>query len=132
MGPARVLAVPADGPVDAGILAARAPSGAERLLLRTWQPGTPGPPTRSYLTPDGARWIVESGARLLGIDSFSVDPLDDESLEAHRILLGAGIPILECLDLRQVRPGSYFLIAVPLRLESGDGSPVRALLRPLA
>lgn len=129
VGDAYVVELPGAVAIEPGALEGRVPQGTQRLLIRTWESGA-SLPTRSYLTPDAARWLVEHSVRLLGTDSFSVDPVDDETLEVHRILLGAGIPILEALDLRALRAGFWYLVALPLRLEGGDGSPVRALARP--
>ncbi|MCK4505872.1 MAG: cyclase family protein [Candidatus Aegiribacteria sp.] len=81
------------------------------------------------LTVSAAETAREMGIALLGIDSVSVDP--PESSNAHRIFLEASIPIVENLMLNEIDPGEYLLICLPLRIESGDGSPVRALLQPV-
>lgn len=81
------------------------------------------------LTVSAAEAARKMGITLLGIDSVSVDP--PESSNVHRILLEASIPIVENLWLSEIDPGEYLLICLPLRIESGDGSPVRALLQPL-
>lgn len=73
--------------------------------------------------------LVAGGAVLAGTSSMSMDTGDSD--EAHRILLGAGIPLVENLMLDGVEPGIYTLVCLPLRIEGGDGSPVRAfLVRP--
>jgi arylformamidase len=69
--------------------------------------------------------------RLVGIDTFSVDLVDSKDLRAHQALLGAGIQVLEGLDLSGAAPGDYELVALPLRLVGSDASPVRAALRTL-
>jgi arylformamidase len=70
-----------------------------------------------------ARAVVEHGVRLIGVDRMSVG---DE--EAHRVLLGAGVVIVEGLDLSGVEPGSYDLWCLPLKLVGSDGAPARAIL----
>jgi arylformamidase len=45
------------------------------------------------------------------------------------VLLGAGIIIIEGLDLREVEPGDYELICLPLKVKDGDGAPARVVLR---
>jgi arylformamidase len=80
------------------------------------------------LTASAARLLVESGVRLVGIDYLSVDAFEREDFPVHRILLGAQVLILEGLDLRAVPPGAYELLALPLRLQGGDGAPTRAFL----
>jgi len=79
-----------------------------------------------YITAGAAEFLVQSGVRLVGIDYLSVGG----SPETHRILLGAGIWLLEGLDLSLVNPGNYNLVCLPLKLLQVEGSPVRAVLQP--
>jgi len=85
-------------------------------------------PSFVAFTPDGAEALVSLGARLLGIDYLSVDLFGDQGYPAHRALLGAGIVVLECLDLRTVAPGRYQLACLPLRLDGSEAAPARAVL----
>jgi len=73
--------------------------------------------------------LASAGIILLGTDAPSVDALDDPYLPAHAALYRHGIAILEGLNLSGVPDGLYELAALPLRIEQGDGSPVRAVLR---
>jgi arylformamidase len=82
------------------------------------------------LTPDGAAWLVERGVRLVGADTLSIEPATDD-YPVHRVLLGAGVIIVEGLDLRAAAPGRYQLACLPLRIAGGDGAPARAVLLPL-
>ena len=100
--------------------------GCERLLLRTRSEGRDGP--HGYLTQEAARWLVDQGTRLLGIDGPSVDAEEDDSLPAHRILLEAGVVIVEGLDLNGVPAGTYTLVCMPLKLKDCDGAPARVML----
>jgi arylformamidase len=68
---------------------------------------------------------VDAGVKLVGIDYLSVGGPPS----THRILLGAGIWLLEGLDLSPVGPGNYDLICLPLKLVQTEGSPVRAVVR---
>ena len=81
------------------------------------------------ITAGCARDFVRRSVRLVGTDGLSVDSLDDPKLPAHRILLRAGVVILEGLDLSRVAAGRYELIALPLLIPGADGAPVRAILR---
>lgn len=83
-----------------------------------------------YVSPDAARYLVERGVRTVGVDYLSVGAFREESgRETHRVLLGAGIWIIEGLNLAEVESGEYELICLPLRLVGSDGAPARAVLR---
>lgn len=84
-----------------------------------------------FLGRDAAEKLVRAGALLAGIDALSVSGFREDPAETHRLLLGAGIWILEGICLRGVEPGEYELLCLPLRIEGADGAPARALLRPL-
>ena len=73
------------------------------------------------------RLIVNSGVRLIGVESQSVGAVD-APMPVHLILLGAGVIPLEGLVLEDVDEGDYTLSAFPLNLGDWDGSPVRAVL----
>lgn len=79
------------------------------------------------LDPGAARFLVEAGCRLVGIDAPSVDQAPHAS---HLELLGGGVVILENLTaLEEIGGPRFELIALPLALRGLDGSPVRALAR---
>lgn len=82
----------------------------------------------AYLDKSGAAWIVEKGFRTIGIDAFSVDNFYSKTLPAHQILLSGSVNIVECLELGYVEVGIYFFLCLPLKIESCDGAPARALL----
>lgn len=82
-----------------------------------------------YVSPGAAERLVEQGAKLVGVNYMSVDPYPSETYAAHYALLGAGIVILENVNLRAIQPGWYELAAFPLKIIGCDGSPVRAALR---
>jgi arylformamidase len=84
----------------------------------------------AYLTADAAKYLVESGVKLIGIDYLSIDT--PERNDAHLILLEAGVVILETINLSGVEPGKYELLCLPLKMQGLDGAPVRAVLRLLA
>ncbi len=82
------------------------------------------------VTADGARWLVERGVRLVGIDYLSIAPFD-EAVEPHRVLLAAGVVVVEGLDLTNVPPGDYELLCLPMKVVGADGAPARVVLRDL-
>lgn len=75
----------------------------------------------------GARWLVRKGVQLVGIDYLSVAPYGD-SVPTHRILLEAGVVIVEGLDLSAVTQGRYTIYCLPLKLIGIEGAPARAIL----
>jgi len=80
------------------------------------------------LTPCAAQYLIEKNIKTVGIDYLSVDPYDTTDFPVHTALLSSGITILEGLVLENVPMGNYILSALPLKIEDGDGSPVRAIL----
>jgi arylformamidase len=118
------------GPADFGTID---PSVDTRLLLKTsnsqlwetreFQPGYVG------VTEAGARHLVEHGVKVIGVDYLSVEEYKKPGAPAHRALLGAGVVVIEGLDLREVEPGVYEMYCLPLRIEGADGAPARAVLR---
>ena len=77
-----------------------------------------------------AQYLVDRRVRAVGVDYLSVGGYVHDGVETHRILLGAGIGIMEGLNLASVAPGPYDLICLPLRVAGADGAPARAVLRP--
>lgn len=94
----------------------------ERILLKSGEP-------KLRVTPAMAQAFVAGQVVLVGIDALSIGTMGDEGDEVHRILLAAGICILEGLDLSRVEPGHYELICLPLSLPGADGVPARAIVR---
>lgn len=71
-----------------------------------------------------------SGFRLkgIGLDAISIDQYDNEKFDAHHILLGNEILIVENLcNLEKIRSSSFKLYVFPLRITASDGSPIRAI-----
>ena len=83
------------------------------------------------LSPELVMWLDERGVRLVGIDTPSVDLCHDAVLLSHSAIAARDMAILEGIVLEHVEPGPYTLIALPLRLEGADASPVRAVLAPV-
>lgn len=108
-------------------------AGVERLLLRTdnsarWSDRF----DRNFtgLSPSAAAWLAERRLRLVGIDYLSIEPWDGDG-SVHRLLLDAGVVLLEGLTLDDVTEGPYELCCLPLKLSSAEAAPARAVVRPL-
>jgi len=81
-------------------------------------------------SPELLQWFADQGVSLVGIDTPSVDPENSQALESHQVLWQNDMAVLEGLVLKGVPEGIYTLIALPLPIEDGDASPVRAILVP--
>jgi arylformamidase len=131
LGPAQVVDCQPPQGVSAEFLSAHLDSWVERVLLMTGG----GPALRAgqagggYLTECGARFLIERGVILVGIDSLSIDAPHATALPAHRALLRQGVVVVEGLDLDEVTAGTWDLLCLPLRVVDGDGAPARVLLR---
>jgi arylformamidase len=135
MGPAFVAYLPDVNSVTARDLSRLdLPPGVKRLLLRTSNSNLWARRSREFcsdyvaLTPEASQWVVDQSIRLVGIDYLSIQRFGDSPL-THRILLKAGVIILEGVNLANVRPGIYELICLPLKLVDSEGAPARAVLR---
>lgn len=133
IGPCRIIDVSAFSEIDRKALNEHSLEGVIRLLLRTSVANNPEvfPEKIPYITKEGALYLAEKGIKLVGVDVPSVDPLDSKELAGHHTLHQKGIHILENVMLDHVQPGDYDLIALPLPIAGADGSPVRAVIRPI-
>lgn len=131
LGPARVIDVRGRQVIGIKDLEPFDLSETPRLLLRTdgWLDHSRFPESIPVLDERVPAYLREQGVILLGLDVPSVDQIDSKTLPIHHALGTLGIMILESVDLTRVEPGVYELIALPLKLEGADGSPVRAILR---
>ncbi len=112
---------------------AEIPPKTRRLLLRTknsqhWK-NQDGEFDKNFvaISPDGAQYLVDRGIKLVGVDYLSVAPYEDGAT-THKILLSAGVVILEGLDLSEISQGRYTLYCLPLKIDGADGAPARAIL----
>ena len=101
-----------------------------RLLLKTgvWRDPKVFPNPIPTVARDVPAWLQAKRVKLLGLDVPSVDEIDAKQLVNHHALGAAGINIIESLDLSAISAGRYNLVALPLKIADGDGSPVRAIL----
>jgi arylformamidase len=106
--------------------------GVERVLFKTenskhWHDGK-FYEDFVYLEPEGARFLVERGVRLVGIDYLSIEKFRAERHLTHFALLEKDVVVIEGLDLSRVAPGEYSMVALPLNLLGTDGGPTRVIL----
>jgi arylformamidase len=137
MGAARVIEITHPRQVTADELRGHALQAGERVLFRTSNSARCWPADRFvedfvYISEQAAVHLAETRVRTVGIDYLSVGGYRSDGAKIHRILLAAGIWIIEGLDLSAVRAGPYYLICLPVKLHGSDGAPARAVLRPIA
>lgn len=95
------------------------PKSAERVLIKSGG--------KVFFDKTGAEEVAYYGIKLIGVDSLSVGSHGDQ-VGPHRALLGEGVSVIENLDLSEVKPGKYFLVAQPIKIGGAEAAPVRALL----
>ena len=133
-GRAYVVDLPRAEVLDRATLeSARIPPRTRRLLFRTrnsklWARGeTKFRKDFVAIDASGAEWLVSKGVRLVGVDYLSVAPWGDAE-PTHRVLLQAGVVVVEGLNLSDVTQGRYTLHCLPIKLVGADGAPARAIL----
>ena len=136
MGPARVLHLDDAPEVRARSLEEAGLRAGERVLLRTrnsrsawWE--EPFREDFIGLSLDAARALASARVACVGVDYLSVGGFHADGAAIHRTLLEAGVVVIEGLALGALEAGEVELVCLPLRLVGADGSPVRALARPL-
>ncbi len=135
IGRATVVEVLNDDIITPEIMEAQAlPAETRRLLFKTKNSALWDDPDHQFnpdfvaLSAESAKWMANKGIKLVGIDYLSIQLFKDVEPLTHRILLAAGIIILEGLNLQEVNPGEYQLICLPLKLAGSEGAPARAIL----
>ncbi len=134
LGPCRVVALDCADQITAADLRPLRLRAGERLLFKTRNSQRDAELQafdRDFISlrADAAALLAQRRVRFVGIDYLSVGGYEKDGVETHRLLLGAGIWIVEGLDLRAFEPGRYEMICLPLKLANGDGAPCRVLLR---
>jgi arylformamidase len=134
IGRARVIDLPHRGGITEAHLAAAGLREDLRVLLRTpnsalWNTADGFHPEYTYLTEGGARFLVDQGVKVVGIDYLSVEQFHKPGAPAHHALLGSGVVIIEGLNLSEADPGRYEMYCLPLRIAGADGAPARVVLK---
>ncbi len=131
MGPAVVIDVEGREHIGRKEIEGHDLSRTPRVLLRTnaWTDPATFPTQIPVMDESLPYFLKEAGVVLVGVDVPSVDSMQSKHLPIHHALAACNIGILESLYLREVPPGVYELVALPLKLAGADGAPVRAILR---
>ncbi len=137
MGPARVIQIGHPREITVGEIRQHPLQAGERVLFRTsnsdrcWHSSS-FVEDFVYITEQAAIHLAETKVQTVGVDYLSVGGYYADGAKIHKILLQAGIWIIEGLDLSPVTEGQYEMICLPVKLHGSDGAPARAILRPLA
>ena len=137
MGEARVIEIEHPREITAGDLHKHRLEAGERVLFKTsnsercWQ-ASGFVEDFVYITEPAAMHLAETGVQTVGVDYLPVGGYHADGATIHKILLQAGIWIIEGLDLSPVTGGRYEMICLPVKLHGSDGAPARAILRPIA
>jgi arylformamidase len=134
VGPADVVEIRDPRAITREELERHAWKDVTRVLFKTTNSGTlerGGAFDRGfvYMAADAAEMLAGHGLVLVGVDYLTLDPVGGGGLPAHKALLGAGIVVIEGLDLSGVPPGRYELFCGPLKIGGADGAPARVFLR---
>ena len=135
IGPVTVIELADAEMIDADALeSVSPPPDRERLLIKTRNSDFWNDLEHEFrldyasVTPEAARILVDWGVRLIGIDYLSVEAYDLEGNGTHLTLLGAGVVIVEGLDLRGIEAGAYEMACLPIKITGSDGAPARVVL----
>jgi arylformamidase len=134
VGPATVVAIRDEQRITRAELEKQNWDDVQRALFKTANSGKIERLDRFvedfvYMHGDAAQFLASKKLLLVGVDYISVDRLHSGTHPAHLALMGAGIVIVEGLDLRAVEPGNYEMFCGPLKIKGGDGAPARVFLR---
>jgi arylformamidase len=134
-GPARIIEIADTDTIEEKELAGRSIKKGERILLRTRNSINKLLHKDAfiedfvYLEKDAAEFLITCGIKTLGIDYLSVGGYKKDGPDIHRMLLGAGILIIEGLDLTEALPGLYDMICLPVKILDSDGAPARVIVK---
>ena len=134
IGRARVIDLPHRGGITEKHLAGAGLREDLRVLLRTpnsalWNTSDGFHTDYTYLTEDGAKFLVGQGVKVVGVDYLSVEQFKKAGAPAHKALLGSGVIIIEGLNLSDAEAGQYEMYCLPLRIANADGAPARVVLK---
>ena len=133
IGRARVIEITGRGGITADDLAAAGLREDLRVLFKTsnsalWNSDT-FHEDYTHLTNAAARYLVEQGVKVVGIDYLSVEQFKKPGAPAHHTLLSNRVIIIEGLNLAEAEPGMYEMYCLPLLITGGDGAPARVILK---
>ena len=134
IGRARVIAIRSKRRIEPAELKTHGIRRGERLLFKTANSRRCWATNEFvedfvYISPAAAEWLAERGVKTVGVDYLSVGGYKAGGRETHLALLGAGIWVIEGLNLSAAKPGPVDLVCLPIRLIGAEGAPARVIVR---
>jgi arylformamidase len=135
MGRARVIEIQDQESIKAKELRLHGIRKDERILYKThnsvrrWAADDLFDEDFVFISQEWARILAGCGVQTVGVDYLSVGGFHEDGEETHQALLGAGIWVIEGLDLSEIEPGEYELVCLPIKARHSDGAPARAILK---
>jgi len=136
VGQARVIKIDDPAAVQPAELEKYDLQPGERILIKTrnsdraWHE-EPFDEDFVHISAAGGQYLVDRQVRTVGVDYLSIGGYKTDGVECHQIMLGAGIWVIEGLDLSAIAPGKYELACLPMRLRDAEGAPARAIVRAM-
>jgi arylformamidase len=135
IGPTRIIEIADADTIKEKELAGHEIKKCERILLRTRNSinkilyKNTFTEDFVYMETGAAKFLVSRGIKTIGVDYLSVGGYKKNGPDVHRTLLGAGILIIEGLDLTETLPGLYDMICLPIKVLDSDGAPARVIVK---
>jgi len=136
IGPCRVIRMEVEDQIMPKDLEGLDLQKGERIIFKTrntersWEMGTTFDADFVSISEAAGKVLAEAGVMTVGVDYLSIGGWEKDGVEVHQVMLGAGIWVIEGLYLREIEPGDYEMICLPMKIKGADGAPCRALLRP--
>ncbi len=133
VGPARVIGIKDKEKIKVSELRQHKIRKGERVLFKTFNSRRCWKTDAFvvdfvHIPEETAVYLAKTGVRTVGVDYLSVGGYKKDGRQTHEALLGAGIWIIEGLNLSKIKPGRYELVCLPLKILNSDGAPARAIL----
>lgn len=134
IGSARVIEIPDCAKISSNTLKKYDLTNTNRILFKTKNSEFWKRPTQTFqedfcaLTIDAAEYLLKHPVKLIGIDYYSLDLYESTDMPVHKMLFRNNVVGLENIDLREISPGIYQMVCLPIKIKNGDGAPARVIL----
>ena len=136
IGPCRVIGIDVKDQIMPRDLEGLEVQRGERIIFKTrntpgsWEMAPQFDRDFVSISESAGQVLADAGVMTVGVDYLSIGGFGKDVVEVHKVMLGAGIWVIEGLWLADVEPGHYDLVCLPLKIKGADGAPCRALLKP--